>query len=372
MRRRSTVIIVLALLIPALLWPAQRRKKKSEEEITQTLEVLPDPPQAITAEVDRLVFHVSPLSAKGLLSQQTRDAIKALTRLMGGATAVKLRAFVAGTGDMRRVQSIVSEVYTERRQPLPALSVVQVGALPMEGAQVVVESIALAKKKVNPRGLAFISGQAVSEKDPLSPIAPLVKKSLADLNVAVRAVAPDPASVLRVTCFLSSIDRSMELRTQIFTAFPKAAVNLVQIQRAPISAVAECEAVARLDKAPPARVELTNPEGLAKSPNYSQIAVVGPGRVALTGTQMAFRAQDSDIRLAFERLKKALEQVHARVDQTVMSHIYPLSSSLSDRIRRIRFEFYDKSRPPASTMLPFEGLPSLDASFGVDVIAVMP
>jgi hypothetical protein len=55
-----------------------------------------------------------------------------------------------------------------------------------------------------------------------------------------------------------------------------------------------------------------------------------------------------------------------------MSHIYPLSSGLSERIRAIRFEFYDKSRPPASTMLPFEGLPSLDASFAVDVIATLP
>jgi enamine deaminase RidA (YjgF/YER057c/UK114 family) len=284
--------------------------------MTQTLEVLPDPPQAVTAEVDRLVFHVSPLSSKGLLSQQTRDAIKTLTRMMDGAVAVKLRAFVAGTGDMRRVQSIVSEVYTERRQPLPALSVVQVGALPQEGAQVIIESIAVAKRKVNPQGLAFISGQAASEKDPLAPIAPLVEKSLADLNTAARSSSPDAGSVLRVTCFLSSLERSSELRARIMTAFPKAAVNLVQIQRAPVNAVAECEAVARLEKGATDRVRLLNPEGLPKSPNYSQIALVAPGKIALTGTQLAFRAQDSDIRLAFERLKKALDQVHARVDQT--------------------------------------------------------
>ena len=44
---------------------------------------------------------------------------------------------------MRRVQTIVSETFTERRQPLPALSVVQVGALPLEGAQVVMEAIAV-------------------------------------------------------------------------------------------------------------------------------------------------------------------------------------------------------------------------------------
>ena len=31
--------------------------------------------------------------------------------------------------------------------------------------------------------------------------------------------------------------------------------------------------------------------------------------------------------------------------------------------------FHSGAHPPASTMLPFEGLPSLDAMFGVDLIA---
>ena len=36
------------------------------------------PPATVTAETSRLVFQVSPLSTKGLLSQQVRDALKAL------------------------------------------------------------------------------------------------------------------------------------------------------------------------------------------------------------------------------------------------------------------------------------------------------
>jgi len=40
-------------------------------------------------------------------------------------------------------------------------------------------------------------------------------------------------------------------------------------------------------------------------------------------------------------------------------------------VRKIRFEYYDPARPPASTLLPFEGLPSMDASFAVDAIAVV-
>ena len=82
---------------------------------------------------------MTPLSAKGLLSQQTRDALKGLLHSSHG-TIVKLRAFVAGSGDLRRVGEIAGEMFLEKHMPLPALTVVQVGALPLEGAQVVMEA----------------------------------------------------------------------------------------------------------------------------------------------------------------------------------------------------------------------------------------
>jgi len=68
---------------------------------------------------------------------------------------VKLRAFVAGTGDMRRVQAIVSEDFSERKIPLPVVTTIQVGALPLTGAQVVLEAVSQARTVVNPNGLTF-------------------------------------------------------------------------------------------------------------------------------------------------------------------------------------------------------------------------
>src|SRR6267143_1525155 len=167
-------LLALAVAVYPLL-----AKKKKPEEITQTLELPKDPPATVTAETSRLVFHVSPLSAKGLLSQQLRDALKALLKSSGGASIVKLRALVAGSGDLRRVPAIVSETFTEKHLPLPAVSVIQVGALPMEGAQVVIESIAVAKvakKEMNPLGLVFVAGQAGSSDAPMVKVAPLAQK----------------------------------------------------------------------------------------------------------------------------------------------------------------------------------------------------
>src|SRR5688572_3881101 len=148
--RLAICIAIGLLLLPSVALSAAKKKKPKKEppEITQVLELPKDPPQTVVAPTERLSFHVSPLSAKGLLSQQIRDALKALWSSARGAQIVKIRAFVAGSGDMRRVPAIVSEMFTDKRQPLPAVSVVQVGGLPLDGAQVVLESISVEKKPV--------------------------------------------------------------------------------------------------------------------------------------------------------------------------------------------------------------------------------
>ena len=366
MKLRRLVAALLALAVTA--YPLQ--KKKKEEEITQTLELPKEPPAAVTAETSRLVFHVSPLTGKGLLSQQVREALKALQKNVRGATIVKLRAFVAGSGDLRRVQAIVSETFTEKRLPLPALSVVQVGALPLEGAQVVMESIAVAKKAVNSLGLVFVSGQAVSSETPLQKVAPLAQKVVADLKTAFRGAGSEPADALRVTCFSSSLEDYPALRAAVETDYRHTALHFVQLQRGAVRSVVECEAVAGLKRKVSAPVQFENPPGLPSSADYSQLALVSAPRLVLTGTQIAYGYQDSDARLAFQRLGKVLEQGGSSIRDVAVAGFYPLSSSIATQVRRVRFEFFDKSRAPASTMLPFEGLPAMDAGFAVDVIAI--
>src|ERR1700712_3388389 len=85
--RRLAVLMVL-------LFALAFAKKKNQDDKTQVLALPVDPPMIATGETSRLVFHVSPLSAKGLLSQQTRDALRAILKLNGGVPVVHLRAFV--------------------------------------------------------------------------------------------------------------------------------------------------------------------------------------------------------------------------------------------------------------------------------------
>ncbi len=351
----------------ALVWPAsaQKRKKnpddglyppvieskkKKDDNITQTPPPARELPSAVIADTGNLAFQVSALSSRGLLSQQTREALKLLLQSKHG-NIVKLRAFVAGSGDLRRVGEIVGETFTEKHVPLPALSVVLGGALPLDGAQVVLETITSEKRAVNPNGLAFVSGQ---------PAATLAD-SLAKVGAVLRQAGMEAGDAARVTCFVSLLEENRNARASMEAAFPSAAVNFVQLQRGPVTPMAECEAIARL--------RIPAPNGVQFLP---QAALVSTARLILTGTQLAFGGQENDIKLLFERLRRALGQFNTGFDSVVMSYSYVTSPAMGKPLRVVQAGYYNTAHSPASTLLPFEGLASHDSPVGVDVIAAIP
>jgi hypothetical protein len=290
----------------------RKKKKDDEERPTQTLPALKDPPPAMTGETARLIFNTSPLSGKGLLSQQVRDALKVLLRDVHGAQIVKIRAFVAGSGDLRRIPQIVSEVFTDHKLNLPAVSTIAVGALAMDNAQVVIESVAVDKKTVNPNGLAFYSARPPSQLQ---------------------------GEFLRMTCFVGSQEEASPIRAK----FPSA--TIVQPQRLGTEPIGLCEAVSRLSDAPAKTLEVRDGVALVHSP-----------QIVFSGIQMAFRDTDSDLRLAFDRVTKSVEGA-----QIFWRSIYPLTKPVAEKARAFS--------NGAGTMLLFEGLPSLDATVAVDVMA---
>jgi enamine deaminase RidA (YjgF/YER057c/UK114 family) len=359
------------MLACSLALAAFSQKPKKDEN--QILQLPKDLPFAVEGDPRHLSFYVTPLSSKGLLSRQVRDALSALNREAKGDPILKIRAFVAGSGDGRRVRDIVSEVFSDRKQPLPVLSLVQAGGLP-EGAQVVLEAIASGKKEINPQGLAFLSAQPVSADDPVGPVAPLADKSLAALRLALKAAGSEPADVLRVSCFLSSLDEVAAIRQQVDQEYPKAPADFVQTQRAPARSLAACEAVARLRWNTGTRLKVMNaerpPEGLAAEAGASQIALVASPKVVLTGTQVSFGFEEKDARLAFQRVAKALEQEGVSMHDVAMAHFYPLATGIAAQVEKVRGEFFDSAQPPASSLLLFEGLLSMNAGFAIDVVAV--
>jgi enamine deaminase RidA (YjgF/YER057c/UK114 family) len=347
--KHSALIPCLALAA-ALIAAAGDKKKhdQDEEQTTQALQLPPDLPATRSAEAGRLVFQVTPLRGSGLLSQQLREALKPLLRK--DRPLVKLRAFVAGTGDTRRVQAVVSELCTEKDVPLPALTSIQVGELPLAGAQIVLESVALEKKAVNPGGIVMVPAESDFEHQPLQPVLPHVRRVLDRLRTAMAAAGAGADDVLQVTCYPTSLDEVDPFRAAVADAFPKAVPDVVQPLRAALESGATCEAVGRRMAQPPQ----------------------GAGTLIFTGAQLAFGTAPGDARLAFERLGKTLAQAGSSYGRVVHITIYSMSRSTSELAERAAREFFDPAKPPALTAVAVEALPSLDASFAVDAVAMLP
>ena len=124
------------------------------------------------------------------------------------------------------------------------------------------------------------------------------------------------------------------------------------------------EAIARVEQPRKELVEFV--DGTSGAP---EMAVVSAPRVVMSGLQLGFGEQAPDVKLAFEHLRKDIHDANGDLRRTVMAHYYVLSGTVSEQVRKLRGEF-EGTALPASTMLGFEGLPSIDAAFAMDVVAL--
>lgn len=299
---------------------------------------------ALVADTEALDFHISPLLRTGGLAAQIRASLNDLIRDTHGETIIKLRAFVAGAGDARRVQAEVAQIFTERRLPLPVLSILQVGALGEQAAQVVIEAVVSTHRTVNPNGLAFLAGQ----------MGPSLNEALEHLRTSARAAGIEPDRVLTCTCFTSRVENSDATRAMVQAMFPKSAINVVEALRDPASDASTCEAVGQLREATRA-----GPVVWLKN---SRTTLVTSHRLVFTGLQLTFGAYLDDAHEAFARLQRAASALQP-VEAPVEVNAFSLDAYAGSALRK-------SASVPASvfTVQTVEGLPSIDASAGIEAV----
>jgi enamine deaminase RidA (YjgF/YER057c/UK114 family) len=296
------------------------KNAKKAELPNQALEQPPQLPLALPADGTRLSFLAAPLSNHGLLSQQTREALKWMMSQAHGAQFVRVRAFVAGSGDLRRVPQLVSEAFADKHLSLPVVVTLQVGALWLEGAQVQLEATLQQARPVNPSGVSIVAFGAETSEAALSPF-------------------KQAGELLRATCYVPSVKGQVLLDGVVW----------IQPQRQPAQTTTWCEGVARL----------TGPAVTAQP-------------LVFTGAQMAFSYSEEDARLAYERLEKTLKSANSTLKNAVFLSFYPLSSQLAELARRIGPSYLDGvHRPAGIRTIVFEGLPSMDGSFAIEAVATV-
>jgi hypothetical protein len=345
MPHRHPVLITSVLLLLSLsasLGLSQR--KKNEEPRTQVLPLPPTLPKALSTETEGLDFHISPLLHTGGLSAQIRQSLNDLIRDTHGETIIRLRAFVAGAGDARRVEAETANLFTDRKLPLPVLSVLQIGALGQETAQVVIEAVVATHKSINPNGLGFYSGET----------GPSFEQAVHRLQASVAASGVGSDHVLTCTCFTSQIPNNDNARALVQSAFSNTAINIVQAIRDPASDESMCEAIAQLSQ-PPA-------EGPVVILARSRATLVNSRELIFTWLQLSFGSFLDDAHEAFARLRRsasALQPVNAPVQVNAFTLDTYAASAL---LKTTSFP------PSAFTAQLVEGLPAIDASGGIEAV----
>jgi hypothetical protein len=347
MRRRHSILFTALMVLFFLAsheLPAQRNKRSTEEPKPQILPLPPELPMALAADTESLDFHISPLLKTGGLSAQIRQSLNDLIRDTRGETIIKLRAFVAGAGDARRVEVAVGEVFRDRKLPFPVLSIIQVGSLGQNAAQVVIEAVVSTHRTVNPNGLAFFAGQTGES----------FAQSLDRLRKSTETASVPPDAVLSCTCFTSQIDNYEATRSAIQAIFPKTAINVVQALRDPMNDSTMCEAVGQLSHSPT--------EGSVVWLENARATLVHSHQLVFTGLQLSFGSYLDDAHEAFTRLERAASALQP-LETPVKVNAFSLDSYGGSALRKT------SSVPPSTfTVQTVEGLPAVDASAGIEAV----
>lgn len=299
---------------------------------------------ALAANTDGLDFHISPLLKTGGLGAQIRLSLNELIRDTRGETIVKLRAFVAGAGDARRVQAETAAIFTEHKLPLPVVSILQVGGLGQEAAQVVIEAVVATRRTVNPNGLAFLVGRTGNS------LADAVERLKQDIG----QIALPPDRVLSCTCFTSRIEDYTATRGLVQAAFPKTAITVVQAVRDPLTDVSTCQAVGQLMQ-PPA-------EGPVVMLPKARAVLVNSPQLVFTGLQLTFGSFLDDAHESFSRLQRSALAVAAE-EAPVQVNAFSINPYASSALQK-------STAVPLSTfnVQMVEGLPAVDASGGLEAV----
>ncbi len=299
---------------------------------------------ALAAETEGLDFHISPLLKAGGLAAQIRVSLNNLIRDTRGETIIKLRAFVAGAGDARRVQAETAALFTEHKLPLPVLSIVQVGGLGEEAAQVAIEAVVSTRRSVNPNGLAFLVGRMGNS----------LRDAVDRLKEDISRVPVTPERVVSCTCFTSRIEEYAAARGVIQAAFPNTAISVVQAVRDPLNDVSTCQAIGQLTHPPE--------EGEVVMLPKERAVLVKSHLLVFTGLQLTFGSFLDDAHEAFSRLQRAAMTVDA-VEAPVEVNAFSLNVYAGSALQK------STAVPPSTfTVQTVQGLPAIDASGGLEAV----
>ncbi|MBS1825754.1 MAG: RidA family protein [Acidobacteria bacterium] len=307
--------------------------------------------QGVVVDSEEIRFQLGIPDPKGSLMEQMHQARARIE----AKHIFRYRAFVRQDADVGQFSGYLKG---------DVLSIVRVAGFPDKNQKIALEAVTKGGKN-GPAGFLFVSGQGVSKNEHVPKVLSMVQTTFNNVDTALKGSGHGPADVLMLTCYLSSMDDIKDVQKLASARYPKALRNHLQIPMAYGKALVECEAIARAKKP----VGFVNPEGLTKSPNFTQVAGISSPRIYFSSLHASNGCTEQGVREMFQSLDKDMTKAGASIKDVVFSYLYPSSQDGTDLTRKVRFEFYNKEQAPASTLVPFLGYEAKNACAAVEVIA---
>lgn len=348
-------------------------QRPPKPEKAQTLATVPEAPGAVRMETSRLEFLRVPDEQTGLLSKQVEESMKSIRKSLRKRRLVRVTAWVAGAGDVRRVSSSIRELLADWRIPLPAITVVRVGALPNAGSRVSFDVELEGERDSNPNGLIYLGAVRSHSEEFTLALDKLLAESLDRLQSRLQEQRVEASAVLSARCLVSLTDDVGKLDDALRARFPGASTRVMQSVRVAPDSYANCDVVARLPEKPTEALEprvVTETNG---APPVTSYVKVNTPQMVLTAGQLCFRSTDDDLMLGFERLEDTLKDLGTSLKHTVQLSILAQSPELEQRTEAQGRPFLQPQYDPAILRQTVEALPALDSTVSLDaVVAVKP
>lgn len=128
-------------------------------------------------------------------------------------------------------------------------------------------------------------------------------------------------------------------------------------------------------------VRFINPETLPQPPGYTQVVEVAGGRTVYVSGQIALDAAgrlvgagdfEAQARRTFENVRLALAAAGLTFDHVVKLTTFVTDFSHLATLRRVREEFVNRERPPASTAVQVAALVRPELLIEIEAVAVGP
>ena len=346
-------------------------QKAGEEEKPQVLEVAPEAPDAVKVELSRFGFLQLAPENRGLLSRQVEESMKNLRRSLRKRRPVRITAWVGGAGDARRVSSSIRELLDKWHIPIPAISVIRVGALPDRAARVVFDVEVEEDDPVNPHGLLFLAGVRTLAPEFRFDIHRELTDSLDTLESRLHEDGGAVADVISARCFVSLTQDLPALEGVVRKRFPKANIRVVQSVRSSPDSYANCDLVARLANAPDRPLDAKVITPVNGEPPITSSVKTNARTLVLSSAQLGFRATDADFALAFERLEGTLKAAGSSLANAAQLSILAASQEVGRRAEAEGRSYLNAKHDPAILRVTVEGHPALDATLSLDAIAIV-